>query len=226
MGEKIQLGSQVAVGICEVQDYERKFAFVLCEMSIFKIERKTWNSTDHEMKNSNAVSGQNYALDAAQSGDCSAVLSPTAGHLFWPQAFLAFFSQQRCFDLCQWFSDQAKEASKCVPMVAGEHYNAIYISLFRKSWEDWKSSSGGPKISRVCSQQVSMGLCSVLAREEKWAERGPAGLQSSHLLTVVCSCVYSMFLGKLARQRASYIHVLIAFNSSTAGMKAIKQDLN
>lgn len=41
MGEQIQLGSQVAVGICEVQDYERKFAFVLCEMSIFKIERKT-----------------------------------------------------------------------------------------------------------------------------------------------------------------------------------------
>lgn len=40
MGEKIQLGSQVAVRVCEVQDYERKFAFVLCEMSIFKIERK------------------------------------------------------------------------------------------------------------------------------------------------------------------------------------------
>lgn len=41
MGEKIQLGSQVAVRVCKVQDYERKFAFVLCEMSTFKIDRKT-----------------------------------------------------------------------------------------------------------------------------------------------------------------------------------------
>lgn len=41
MGEGVQLDSRVAVGVCEVQDYERKFAFVLCEMSIFKMERKT-----------------------------------------------------------------------------------------------------------------------------------------------------------------------------------------
>lgn len=61
------------------------------------------------MKISNAISGQNYALDAVQSGDCALVLSPTARHLFWPQAFLAFFSEQRCYDLCQWFSDQDKE---------------------------------------------------------------------------------------------------------------------
>lgn len=42
------------------------------------------------MKISNAISGQNYALDALRSGDCAAVLSPTAGHLFWQQHFWPF----------------------------------------------------------------------------------------------------------------------------------------
>jgi len=41
MGERVPLGSPVAVRVREVQDYERKFAFVLCEMSIFKMEGKT-----------------------------------------------------------------------------------------------------------------------------------------------------------------------------------------
>lgn len=85
------------------------------------------------MKISDAISGQNYALDTVQSGDHAAVLSPTAGHLLWPQAFLAFFSEQRHFDLCQWFSGQAKDAYKRITMIAGEHYNAFDISLFRKA---------------------------------------------------------------------------------------------
>lgn len=58
MEEWVQLNSQVAEGVCEVQDYERKFAFVLCKMSIFKMENKTWNAADHEMKIPN-MSGQN-----------------------------------------------------------------------------------------------------------------------------------------------------------------------
>lgn len=61
------------MGVCEVQDCERKFAFVLYEMSTFKVERKTGNATDHEMKISH-ISGLNYTLDAVQSGDCAAVL--------------------------------------------------------------------------------------------------------------------------------------------------------
>lgn len=119
-------------------------------------------------------------------------------------AFLAFSSKKRCFDLWQWLSDQDKEAYKCITIIAGEHDNAFDISLFRKPWEEWKCSNGEPQKSRVCSQQVSMVLCNVLAHVERWAVWDPAGFQSSHLLTVVCSCAYSMFLCQ-PRQRASYI---------------------
>lgn len=44
------------------------------------------------MKISNDISGQNYTLDAVQSGDRAAVLGPAAGHLQWPQVLLGFSS--------------------------------------------------------------------------------------------------------------------------------------
>lgn len=116
----------------------------------------------------------------------------------WPRAFLAFFSKQRCFDLCQRSSDPAKEAYKCITMIAGEHYNAFDISLFRKPWEDWKCSllSGLKKAGWVVSRLAGgCAMCGLTWKGEQWAVWGPAGFQSSYLLTLsvavcaACFCV-------------------------------------
>lgn len=87
--EIFQINPQVSVRtwVCKAQDCERKFAFVLCETSVFNMEREAWNAADHEMKIQNDISGQNCTLESVQPKDCAAVLlGPTADHLPRPRA--------------------------------------------------------------------------------------------------------------------------------------------
>lgn len=84
--------------------------------------------------------------------------------------------------------------------------------------------------SSVWSQQVKVGLSRALSDMERWTVWGPAGFQSSYLLTAVSSCGYSMFLRSVSYiwGKESILHPCssAAFNLSTVGMKATKQRLN
>lgn len=98
--------------------------------------------------------------------------------------------QQKHFDLCQWFSDQAKETYKCITMIAGEHHNAFDISLFRKPWDDWECSNGGPKNSRSAVSRLAWGwaMCWLTWKAE---QRGAQQDLSPHTCWQLSVAVYT-----------------------------------